>query len=432
MIGGDNSPDIKTNNVSPFVYSLMADSLILFVLFFLKNGLCNSSNDHHARNPRVKLNIMAVGLTRHHVIVITESFDVYEVARNQLKTSIDNLYLNAKPIPLKEKYPTLADYHRFRLIKFDIYNAFIVIDNDGSWLCLTTKPNSPYNGINFNMEKSTIIDGWSFTAQWKEVLISTTEPCHFYAIKRHNNQFQIGTYRCSSSTITKSQQIINENDYRSICYSMDSGDIKKIIIYPDGRDCPNPVDWPILKGFVAGKKFYLFGKDYIYSFDENAYHDPNHNSYPVRKQSYDSFFICPGKIPSPLIAISYLTLAMLTIIIFGFIILIILLAVKSLAIRQRKSSSLSAYNRTVRSMDTGKISLFQQITRIFTRSSDEIQRRSSSSSTTNNNNNNNNRHRSSNKRKSQKLSSKTKPQPPHSSTKRKQRSPIDISTSNKY
>ena len=118
----------------------------------------------------------------------------------------------------------------------------------------------------------------------------------------------------------------------------------KIFFNPEESDCKIPVHWPILKGFVASEKFFLFGKDYIYVFDENVYHQSSpEKSYPIKSQSYDSFFICPGKIPSPLIAISYLTLAMLTIIIFGFIILIILLAVKSLAIRQRKSSSLSAY-----------------------------------------------------------------------------------------
>ncbi|OTF79356.1 hypothetical protein BLA29_004989, partial [Euroglyphus maynei] len=312
---------------------------------------------HFGDNESNKLNIMAVGLTRHHMIVVTDDFYVFEVGRNKMQTSIHNLYLDAKPLPLSEKYPELSGNHRFRQIKSDIYNAFIVIDDDGSWLCFTTKPDSPYNGINFNMEKSTISEGWSFTAPWKEVLISTTEPCNFYAIRRHEGQFQICTYQCSKSTIKESKKIQNKDDYRSICYS-DESDDKMIFIYPDGRHCKNPVQWPILKGFVADGKFYLFGKNFIYTFDENAYdHSSTREPYPVRSETYDSFFICPGKIPRQKSTSSWVTfnrltlIMMMAIIIIGFIILVALLIVKSIAIQRRRRRGHQLSYRTIRSTD---------------------------------------------------------------------------------
>lgn len=214
------------------------------------------------------------------MIILTKNFYVFEVDRNQLKTS--NLYLNTDPIKLSEKYPKLSENHGFRQLKFRIFNSFIVIDNDGSWLCFTTTMHSPLSGINYNIDNSTIINGWEASVDIKEVLISTTKPCKFYAIRLYDGEFQISTYECSASTVTQSKKIKQKDRYRSICYSNQSDD-KEIFINNDASKCEIPVKWPILSGFVAGEKFYLFGKDYIYTFDEIVYQESSpEKSYPVR------------------------------------------------------------------------------------------------------------------------------------------------------
>lgn len=298
---------------------------------------------------------MAVGLTQDHMLLITENFYVFEVDRDHMQTSINNLYLNAKPLSLSKKYPELSKNDHFNRIRYEISHAFIDVDSDGSWLCFITSFSARENGINYNLEKSTISEGWKFNFVHKEVLISTKKPCNFYSIRRYNGQFQIGTFECSDSTIAQSRSINQRKSYRSVCFSDHSND--KIFFNPEESDCKIPVHWPILKGFVASEKFFLFGKDYIYVFDENVYHQSSpEKSYPIKSQSYDSFFTCPGKNSPPLF--NFYTMVMIGIIIIGLIILILLLRIGK---NKRRFD-----NRTIRSTDSGRTSFFQMVTKVIT------------------------------------------------------------------
>ncbi|KAH7640736.1 hypothetical protein HUG17_8205 [Dermatophagoides farinae] len=237
------------------------------------NQLCHSlAHSLKGQQHDNKSNILAVGLTRKNLLLITENYFVYELSID----SLDSNWKNTK----------------------NIFNAFIVIDNETDWLCLTTWFHiTDEKGISYDLNNHVVKPGFIFTGNKREVLISTNKSCSYYALSYSliTNGLEIATYKCQKF-ITDSIKIVNQ--FRTICFT--DGQEKEISIQNEyDENCKNyPVKWPIMKGFVADGRFYLFDMNNVHIFNEDFY--TKNITVSVIQRKYSSFFVCPGSIPDSL------------------------------------------------------------------------------------------------------------------------------------
>ncbi|OTF69843.1 hypothetical protein BLA29_005397, partial [Euroglyphus maynei] len=261
------------------------------------NQICHSLSRDHKDPDGNEFNILAVGLTRNNLLLMTKNFLVYELSKDSLDSSINKLYLNAKPTPMSVRYPVLFESDAFQRIRKKIFNAFILNDNQTDWLCLTTwKVEINEKGIKYDLNNHSVELGYQFIGEQQEVLISTNEICLFYSLRHSSetNGLEMATYKCSQ------RSIILTHSFRLICF-VDKQN-KEIIIKDYDETCEYyPVKWPIMKGFVANGRFYLFDKNNVHIFDEIVYTKPN-TAVSIDERKYSSFFMCPGSIPENFIA----------------------------------------------------------------------------------------------------------------------------------
>lgn len=278
---------------------LSIDSIYMINNKTESNQLCHSlAHSLKGQQHDNKSNILAVGLTRKNLLLITENYFVYELSIDSLDSSIDQLYLNAEPTPMSTKYPALFESEQFEKIRKNIFNAFIVIDDETDWLCLTTWFRiTVEKGISYDLNNHDVKPGFIFTGNKREVLISTNKSCSYYALSYSSitNGLEIATYKCQKF-ITDSIKIVNQ--FRTICFT--DGQEKEISIQNEyDENCKNyPVKWPIMKGFVADGRFYLFDMNNVHIFNEDFY--TKNITVSVIQRKYSSFFVCPGSIPDSL------------------------------------------------------------------------------------------------------------------------------------
>lgn len=255
------------------------------------NQICHSlAKDEDEAQGTNELNILAIGLTRKNFLLITRNFYVYEMSKESFDSSTNKLYLNATPIPMSVKFPTLFESSDFNKIKTKSFTVFILIrKNDDSDLLFITpwKKETRVNGLTFNLINHGIQEGIHFSQEFKELAISSDEYATFYTLHHSNttNGLEIALYYCIFLG-----NCDLKNTFRLICY----GDKHKqtIIIKNYDEICENdPVKWPITTGFVANNHFYLFEKNYVLIFSADAYSEAN-KAVPIEKRKLSSFFIC--------------------------------------------------------------------------------------------------------------------------------------------
>lgn len=243
------------------------------------------------------MNLLTVGKTPERLLLITKDLFVYDVAADSMDSALDKLYLRSKPMPLEEKYPTFYSHQLFKQAKDVIFNAWVISDMEGDWICITVRVSTGRDGVNYNIKLNEVVLGWKYFENPEEVLLSTQQPCKFYSVRHNDGGLKIQIYGCFGNSIRKKNAIGPlQHEFFKICFDQSK---TKIMI---DRSCGSgtPVQWPVLNGFVSGEKFYLFSDRSIYVFPESAY---NQRGQPVefKQRSYDSFFNCPGIIiPSTL------------------------------------------------------------------------------------------------------------------------------------
>src|SRR5699024_4709172 len=165
-----------------------------------------------------------------------------------------------------------------------IYTAFTVMDRESDFICFTTKlahfaPGGEVRGRNFDLAKRQPFEGWTYFASGDIVLISTTERLVYYALKRGpRGGLVINTFYFTGDTVRSSQRIqATHPRYWPLCRR----GATDIYMATSLAHCPDPLHWPVLKGFVDEQhQFYLFGPDHVFVFAEEVYHKPN-QSVPV-------------------------------------------------------------------------------------------------------------------------------------------------------
>lgn len=243
------------------------------------------------KNTTTKLNIFAIGITSTELILLTNDYYIYNIPIQSLGDNFDKLYLYSAPVPLKDRYPNLYNDYRFKQTINKPFNAFVLEDSETDWLCITTwHVNTQNSGINYNIKTGTVEEGWIFNGYIPEVLISTNYPGQFYALRKRRNGNELGKYKIIDSDNVHGNRGIGLFDYYyPICIEND-----KIYVNKFGR-CNQPNDWPVLKGYVANKKFYLFAPSYVYIFPEDVYSN-SPNKHPIIKKEYSGFIFCPGEL----------------------------------------------------------------------------------------------------------------------------------------
>ncbi|XP_027199953.2 uncharacterized protein LOC113794066 [Dermatophagoides pteronyssinus] len=251
-----------------------------------------------------KFNILAVGRTSKQLILLTADFFVYDVPIDSIDTSIDKLYLRTKPKPLKDKYPGFYNSPYFQNVKHYIFNAWIMKDEEGDWICITTRARNHMDGVSYLINNDEAVKGWIYYDQATEVLISQNQQCRYYSLRHYGgNNLIIGLYQCDQgrSRVRYRPHIgLVYKNFSAICYDETKTKITIEMMKPhEPAQCRSgiAVQWPVLKGFVSEGKFYLFGEAYIYIFDESVYLRQG-QQVAVRKHSYDSFFSCAGFVPA--------------------------------------------------------------------------------------------------------------------------------------
>nr|XP_027200589.1 uncharacterized protein LOC113794663 isoform X1 [Dermatophagoides pteronyssinus] len=256
--------------------------------------ICESLQKNDTDNP----NILLIGRTSSgRILLITKDFYVYDVSIGSPSINQVNLPM---PISMEKKYPKFYSDKRFVAVKDNIFNAWIVNDKSGDWICINTRNDTGKLGVNYNIDDSQVIDGWRYFDQPKQVYISTVAPCKFYCIRHStlDKGLLIQKYGCLASGGVRDHKAglgPIDDQFANICYSDQS---KTKILIETSPNCSSkyPVKWPVLNGFVSNGQFYLFCGSFIYTFDEGAY---NHQGfgYPVTNNSYKSFFNCKNMGP---------------------------------------------------------------------------------------------------------------------------------------
>uniref|UniRef100_A0A6P6YIH1 Uncharacterized protein LOC113798242 n=1 Tax=Dermatophagoides pteronyssinus TaxID=6956 RepID=A0A6P6YIH1_DERPT len=247
-----------------------------------KDLICESLKN----NNNTQFKILAIGTTSERILLITKDFFVYDVPINYLER--DKLYLPTKPTPIKNKYPILFKNKIFAdirtMVKID--NAFIINDGKDDWIFLTSEESK----LHYNIDTSEVFGESVPSDKKNKVFVSSDKPRHYYSLVIKDNNLYMNIDRYDDDSNFKNMSIIpTEGSKYLICSNPQNTRIRmeKKIKCRSGI----PVQWPVLKGFVTNYKFYLFGRSYIYIFDEAVYNNQG-EKYPVKKISYDTYFLC--------------------------------------------------------------------------------------------------------------------------------------------
>lgn len=263
------------------------------------SDICKTVN-----NTNQQFHIMTVGITQTKLILLTTDYYVYEVNLQQMNSTIDMLYIQAKPIAMSNKYPKLWNNDLFQKNINSYHDAVIIVDNDGSWFCFIhdkSNDDGSGSGINYNFNTGNIHSGWDYTGSSNEILISTKEPKSLYSIRKKpdTDNLQMTKLQLNGESVTKNSGIKHLFPYKNLCWFEKFSIHTTIIVMNDDCFSKNmqPIDLPILKGFIIDSKFYLFSNDSVYIFNEIAIFD-NYKPYPLSKKSYGTFFWCPDHLNS--------------------------------------------------------------------------------------------------------------------------------------
>lgn len=244
-----------------------------------------------------RLAVLLAGLTSKRFLLITKSFYVYDLPRSSIENVFSELNMDAKPVPLSDKYPVLykdVTFQKFVANPDLIFNSFTIFDGVGEYLSFTIKNSDRNNdpnlrGIVYDINDNKVLKGYTYNMDYPQVLLSLDTEKTFYAL-RNKNGLEINLYQLTSQVISDNVNQINEmGGWTPVC--LDSTG-KTIFIANDSSGC-DKAQWPILNGFVNQKYFYLFGDTYIFVFDADIYKSPGSKS-KLTQLTYVDFFLCNG------------------------------------------------------------------------------------------------------------------------------------------
>ncbi|OTF77323.1 hypothetical protein BLA29_007599, partial [Euroglyphus maynei] len=253
--------------------------------------ICESIRNNTDNNDDDTFNIFNVGVTKTKILLITKQFFLFEIDIDSLNAYNDKLYLNAQPQSISKKYPYLWNYKRFQDIKDNIVDIRIFIDDEGEWLCFI--PLLDY-GIGYNLETGEIVELTWFVkvnvADEKSIGTNETYRNYVFRYRQSTNNntkgIQLNKDTLMDRKVRNSKRVELMYIWANLCLYSENEIF--ITTYPCHKIGCETIDWGIQGGFVVKERFYLLGKDDVYSFPEKAYTNWTHR-YRFDKQQYRSF-----------------------------------------------------------------------------------------------------------------------------------------------
>ena len=256
---------------------------------------------------------MCAGELNEHFLLITKPDNTSD--KNQLVFKLPPLALNGsqvaisgEPVTLKEMWPTLYNHLYYQSMTFNnlIFNSFMAIDKVGQYFLMTTKIETGYPGLVYDLDNNKIFKGLSYNGNKVQVLISSHELRKFYALQRGSqNELTIMRYRFAKESVMESCALPTgsiipdvEGSFYRICI------IKNDFLMVTNDTSCTGMQWTkdktSLKGFVTQGKFFLFGDENVIIFSSEIYDKLNQ---PVKftLKPYGSFIECnisPGTVKS--------------------------------------------------------------------------------------------------------------------------------------
>ena len=216
-------------------------------------------------------------------------------------STLNKLYIgNNTPIPIEQKWPNFVSSKYFTVAKNHFYNSFTAIDSVGQEYLLITTKNVSCNcvGATYNIDKKRTYRGRTYYNRDDQVLLSSNELSKFYALHKEKGNLYISQYYFTDKEIPTSRILPVEHDgdfpiFFPIC-AVGKNQILVVRHNDQDYDCGH-VDWPVLNGFVSDGKFYLFGSNYIITFPQKVYTEPNQ---PVNFERipFNDFIQCGGDV----------------------------------------------------------------------------------------------------------------------------------------
>lgn len=227
---------------------------------------------------------------------------MYDLPLSSLSATIDKLYINSSrlPVPLAQKYPQLGSSPEFVQAREHFYNCFTAVDEEGEYLLFTTKYDrcQQCSGATYDLTGERTYSGLTYMGKDDQVLISSNALNQFYAINRGGEGLEMMRFHFSANQV-KGASIEPDTPsvgfYRMCALDGGGGNQIKVVDTTSPPDECRPLTWPVLKGFIADSKFYLFGENYIFTFPSSVYEQQNE---PVKYESipYGEFIQCEGRL----------------------------------------------------------------------------------------------------------------------------------------
>ena len=133
--------------------------------------------------------------------------------------------------------------------------------------------------------------------QWSSpILISTSEPLHFYAIlrnvKKDHHQLEIGRLKMNGESLKSSTAIVPVTPFYPLCAVPGNSSAVQVLEQPEER-CNEQLTWPSAMTGTAAPSgiIYLFSEDHVVTFPEAAF--TNRGSVQLcNKTSKKKFVVC--------------------------------------------------------------------------------------------------------------------------------------------
>lgn len=210
------------------------------------------------------------------------------VTLDSLDKDITKLYLGGNAQPMWEIWPNLWNNSYFVNAKDGhIFNAFMVMDSQSDYFCLTTKASDFKDvGACYDIDHQISFRGYTYEGTDDNVVLSANEPIIYYVMHKVDDTLQLCQFRFDSPSLRGLflPSISQSSPWRNLCQSGSQ-------IYSTAKQCDKPFSMPVLKGFLNGEMFYLFGKSHVIIFSVKVYTEPNVKYKFVQKQ-YSQFILC--------------------------------------------------------------------------------------------------------------------------------------------
>lgn len=220
---------------------------------------------------------------------MTNDYYVFTVASSSMDNKLGHLQLNSKPKHMSQIWPKLWTDENFRKIKSNYtYNAFMVMDDESSYFCITTKWDVIHeSGSCYDIEKQEAFEAYTYYGKDEQVTLSASEPNTYYGLRKINSNIQLSQFRINSKRLRDLDAIEMIVKWRYLCLMGTNQ------LYSSMDLCANPFNIEVLEGFVYDDQIYLFGTENVTSFPREVFTNIGLVHY-FKVNRMENFFHCPS------------------------------------------------------------------------------------------------------------------------------------------